>query len=380
MPDPPRPLNRDVSANVIKRALHAANNMVVLVDPRQDDFPIVWVNDHFTAFTGYTREEVLGRNCRFLQGEDRDQPERHRLRAAIDKGEPVNVLLKNYKKDGTLFYNDLYVSPVYDDDGALAYFIGVQNNVTAREEARSDLRDREREVAETAENERERFGMDLHDGLGQVLSGVRMMADVLYQDLDDEENPYAEDAQRLVDYIADAQQEAKRMARGLNPVDASPDGLGHALRLLAERAEQGNPGLKVTPRVEAVDFADRRVARHLYRIAQEALNNAVKYADADHIILTLHNAPGAIHLEINDDGRGLTPDLTERVNTDYTVSDYADNSGDGMGLHGMRYRAQLIGAKLTASTAPHGGTLIRVVYSTKDGLRKPQHVRTAERE
>ena len=369
--------NLDVDPEAITRALHAANNMVVLTDPRQDDNPIVWVNDHFCDFTGYERAEVIGRNCRFLQGDDRDQPQRYAMREATDRGERFNVMLRNYRKDGSLFYNDLYVSPVHDDDGALVYFIGVQNDVTAREEARATVLDREREIQETAENERERFGMDLHDGLGQVLSGVRMMAEVLRRDLADAGLPYAGAAQDLVDYIADAQQESKRMARGLNPVDASPEGLGDALRMLAQRAEaSAGDGIEVVARVEPVDFQDRREARHLYRIAQEALSNALRHAQPSRIVLTLHRSPRSVQLEVNDDGVGIPDDLAERVNRQ-GQNGVEQLSESGMGLFGMRFRAELIGARLRVVHREGGGTVVRVTLPHRRTAPR-QHTRTAE--
>jgi PAS domain S-box-containing protein len=167
-------LPTEIHPEIISRALHEAQSLVVLTDPRQHDNPIVWVNTPFCRFTGYSREEVIGQNCRFLQGDDLAQPQRTQLREHIARGEPANVVLRNYRKDGTLFYNELYVSPVHEE-GAVIYFIGVQNDVTMREEARfvAAERERERALMEAVEEERERLGMDLHDGLGQILAGTR---------------------------------------------------------------------------------------------------------------------------------------------------------------------------------------------------------------
>ena len=374
--------NRSLSAEHLQRALNAMNNLVVLTDPRLEDNPLVWVNDYFCEFTGYERDEVLGRNCRFLQGEDRDQAARHTLRRAVEAGEDADVVLRNYKKDGTLFYNHLFTSPVFED-GEIVFFIGVQNDVTERETALRDVRDRERELHEAAENERERFGMDLHDGLGQELAGVSFMAKALQQRMTRADSAFAEDLDQLLAYIDSALGSARDMARGLNPVDASPHGLGDAIKRLCERVSQTHPDLTSQCYVEEVPFEDRRDARHLFRIAQEAMNNAAKHAQASEIKITLHRAPGSVQLEVSDNGTGI-PDVmhldSSRAPHEFgDVRDEAEIARRGMGLYGMRFRADLIGARLTICPRDAGGTVVRCVLPLGTARRR-QHVRTGERE
>ena len=376
--------NPRLSAEVLERALHATDIMVVLTDPHLEDNPIVWVNDYFCQFTGYTRDEVLGRNCRFLQGDDRDQPAARRLRRAIDAGESVNVQIQNYRKDGSPFDNDLYVSPVRETPGALdgpiRYFIGVQNDSTARIRAEEEVAERTREVHETAENERERFGMDLHDGLGQELAGVGLMLQSLVGRLEDEASESAGLARRVLGLVEDALASARDMARGLNPVDASPYGLGDAIRSLCERVAESQPDIEIRARVEPIAFADRREARHLYRIAQEAISNAIEHAGANRVDVTLHRTGGSVHLEVRDDGVGVPEELTE-VGDPVPVQDRAELARRGMGLYGMRYRADLIGATLAIRREEGGGTVVRCVLPDGSGGQRAGHrVRSGERE
>src|SRR5215210_3628508 len=127
------PLERRSSEELrrlLDRAVAASSNGIVITDPKLPDNPIVYVNPAFEKTTGYLMEEVLGRNCRFLQGEDRDQPALEELRACIGAGQECRVVLKNYRRDGTRFWNELYVSPVHDDEGNVTNFVGVQNDVT----------------------------------------------------------------------------------------------------------------------------------------------------------------------------------------------------------------------------------------------------------
>jgi PAS domain S-box-containing protein len=117
------------------RAVESARNGIIVTDPKRPDNPIIYSNPAFTELTGFRREQILGRNCRFLQRDDRDQPAIERVREAIRHAEPVTAVLRNYRKNGRLFWNELTVSPVFDDSNDLVNFIGIQNDVTARIEA-----------------------------------------------------------------------------------------------------------------------------------------------------------------------------------------------------------------------------------------------------
>jgi PAS domain S-box-containing protein len=105
-------------ARMKERAVAASSEGIVVTDPNRPGDPIVYVNPAFEEITGYPAEEVLGRNCRFLQGGNRDQPQLDTLRRALWEGRECSVVLRNYRKDGTMFRNELSVSPVYDECGA----------------------------------------------------------------------------------------------------------------------------------------------------------------------------------------------------------------------------------------------------------------------
>ncbi len=114
------------------RAVIAAGLSFTIVDPRQPDSPLVYVNPAFERTTGYSAEESVGRNCRFLQGPDTDPAAVQRVRDALEREEHAVVTLLNHRKDGTAFWNELSISPVYDGEGALTHFVGIQADVTAR--------------------------------------------------------------------------------------------------------------------------------------------------------------------------------------------------------------------------------------------------------
>jgi PAS domain S-box-containing protein len=125
------------------RAIAASNNGIVITDPSLPDNPLIYVNESFLRTTGYRADEVVGHNCRFLQGQDKDQPGLDKLREALQESRDCRVMLRNYKKDGTLFWNELNISPVYDEMGRVINYIGVQNDITERKRAEELLRESE---------------------------------------------------------------------------------------------------------------------------------------------------------------------------------------------------------------------------------------------
>ncbi|MBP0016904.1 MAG: PAS domain S-box protein [Cyanobacteria bacterium SBLK] len=122
------------------RAIEASTVGIVIADATLPDMPLIYVNPAFERITGYSAAEVLGTNCRFLQGEENQQPVLDDLRAAIKAGESCTVILRNYRKDGKFFWNELAISPIYDDRGILTHFVGVQSDVSDRIQAEQALR------------------------------------------------------------------------------------------------------------------------------------------------------------------------------------------------------------------------------------------------
>lgn len=128
------------TVKLLDQAISASCVGIVIADARLADMPLIYVNPAFERITGYHADEVLGTNCRFLQGKNNQQPALIQLRKAIKEGKDCKVILQNYRKNGTPFWNELSISPIYNDDGILTHFIGVQSDISDRIRAEKALR------------------------------------------------------------------------------------------------------------------------------------------------------------------------------------------------------------------------------------------------
>ncbi len=140
----------DLISKILLTILDSTNNGITLADPDIEDMPIVYANKSFETMTGYAQAEIIGRNCRFLQGTDRDQDARFRLRKAIDEHLPVEVDIRNYKKTGEMFHNHLVLTPLFDDKKQLLYYLGVQYDITLQVEAAQEIARLKQRLAELA--------------------------------------------------------------------------------------------------------------------------------------------------------------------------------------------------------------------------------------
>jgi len=125
---------------VLSNILDSCVNGITLADPDQEDLPLVYANKAFETITGYTQAEIIGKNCRFLQGNDRDQQERYQLREAILNKKSIEITIRNYRKNGEMFYNHLVITPLFDSKGNLLYYLGVQFDVTQQKKAEEEIK------------------------------------------------------------------------------------------------------------------------------------------------------------------------------------------------------------------------------------------------
>ncbi|WP_018861429.1 MULTISPECIES: PAS sensor domain-containing protein [unclassified Thioalkalivibrio] len=142
-------MTRTIDAELLALAVDASNDGVVIAEREGDDNILIYVNRAFEELTGYRSEEILYRDCRFLQGDDTGQEARSEIRTAMEENRPCRVTLRNYRKDGSLFWNELSLTPVFNDEDRLTYYIGIQKDITARVEAEQRAEQAEQKLKQT---------------------------------------------------------------------------------------------------------------------------------------------------------------------------------------------------------------------------------------
>lgn len=132
-------LDQIFNFKMLARALDLCSDGILITDAQQTDNPIVYCNERFREMTGYARDEIIGRNCRFLQNDDTNQPELEVVRDAIAEGASCKIILRNYRKDGEMFFNQLSLSPITNDRDDVTHFIGIQNDVTKEKQLEEEM-------------------------------------------------------------------------------------------------------------------------------------------------------------------------------------------------------------------------------------------------
>jgi len=220
--------------------------------------------------------------------------------------------------------------------GAPGEAVAVVRDVTARKVS-------EQEILEISNREQVRLGQDLHDGLGQHLTGVTFLSKALEKKLTALSLPEAEDAAEIGRLVLQALSQTRNLARGVFPVELESSELTPALRELAATVEKLFKIGCTLESDEDVVIADRTVVNHLFRLAQEAVNNSVKHGKAKQVVIGLNTVEDRIVLSIRDNGSGFRRESAP---------------AKGLGLRIMNYRAQKIGATFDIQPAKGGGTLV----------------------
>ena len=322
---------------------------------------VFWMKNAGEARMGYVSpayEKVWGRSCRELYQHPQLWLE------AIHPEDRERMVRVAQDPEGNCSHDEEYrivqpagpvrwirerAFPVRDGAGKVVRVVGIAEDIT-------DRRRLEREILEVSDREQARIGQDLHDSLCQKLVSLAFDTNSMGERLATRSAPEAEAARQMTVLLDDLITEARAVARGLFPVQLESDGLGSALEHLAATVSSRS---KFECRVECaapVPLRDNAVATHLYRIAQEAVNNAVKHSRASQILISLGTREGRVELRVTDNGVGIPASLAP--------------SG-GMGLHTMEYRARTIGGTLSVERGPNGGTVVSCLAPLPSEERSP---------
>jgi PAS domain S-box-containing protein len=327
---------RDITAR--KLGEEARNRLAAIVESSEDaifsetlEGMIVSWNAGAEKMFGYASAEVIGGPVTLLIPLEL-QYEAAQILETIKRSEPVAQLeTVRRRKDGSLINISLIASPIKDAEGKVIGASKIARNISERKRL-------EAAVAAAAEEERGRIARDLHDGLGQQLGGALFLSDLLHRDLKKREADESARAGQVHALVVEALEQARELARGLYPLPAEPEGLMTGLQDLADRVARDRRMECIFEANSAILIPDPIIATHLYRIAQEAVNNALKHSGAARIEIHLNRTNDTLELCVRDTGKGLP----------------AGTPGHGLGMQTMRQRAQLIGARITMQNV-HGG-------------------------
>ena len=389
------------------RAISASSNGLVISDPNLPDNPLIYVNPAFEEMTGYTAEEALGRNCRFLQNGDEDQEGAIAgLREAIREGREHTVVLRNYRKDGTLFWNELSVSPVRNERGDLTHFVGVQNNITLRKRAEEEILrfnetlerrvaqrtfqlEEARKAADEANRAKSDFLANMSHEIRTPMNGVIGMTELLMNSgLDDEQYEYAEtlrnSGENLLFIINDILDISKIEAGAMSLEEIDFDlrlELEDTLHALAERAQ--DKGLELTGFVDLdMPTALRGDPFRLRQILTNLIGNAIKFTEEGEVGLRVELAEETdetvlVRFEVMDTGIGMTEEQQGRLFEAFTQADTSTTrryGGTGLGLTISRQLVELMGGEVWLESTPGEGSTFSFTARLEKQPEKAQTV------
>ena len=304
---------------------------------------LINVNATLCQMIGYTEAELIDQPITaFFHPEDKNRGQELAERLFSGKTPTFTTEHRFLKKDGQTIWVRMTASTICDAEGEVVYGLSMIEDITER-------RLLEREIVEISNREQRRIGQDLHDELGQLLTGICFRMAELEDDLQRSNQPEVADAAEIGELVQEAITQTRALARGLNPINIEVGGLRTALRALTQSIEQiyEIPCILTCP--EPVFIDDNETATHVYRIAQEALNNALKHSKASRLEVSLLQDGTTVTLTARDNGIGLSLPAAQ---------------SEGMGLRNMRYRASMINGSFNISAGKHGGTVVSCQFTT----------------
>ena len=357
------------------RSINSATNGILIADARQPDMPTVYCNAAFEKITGYATEEVLGQNCRFLQGTDHQQPGLDAIRRAIRQGTEAKAELRNYRKDGSPFWNELYIAPVKDQQGRLTHFIGIQTDITERKHQETELAHKTRELAQS-NAELQQFAYvashDLQEPLRMVASYTELLGKRYKGKLD-------QDADEFIGYAVDGATRMQRLIRDLleySRVGSERKSFEQTdCEVVFQQAMQ-NLSASVRERHAEVTHDPLPIVHanptHLTQVFQNLIGNALKFQGdtPSKIHVGAKALPDGWEFSVRDNGVGIPADQLDRIFSIFQrLHGQSEYPGTGIGLAICKRIVEKYGGQIRVESEPGKGSIFYFTLATsREGM------------
>jgi PAS domain S-box-containing protein len=349
---------------LLDAAINASKSGIIITDRLHPDNPIIFCNKAFEEMTGYLQEEILGKDCRFLQGTDREQKGRYILRSALQKGEACTVELANYRKDGTIFWNELHITPIKDASGEITHYIGIQNDISQRKNKEISLR---LELAQSQKMQllKDEFISIASHELKTPITSLKATLQLMNRMIG--ETPAID--QKLVKLAQNGERHTTKLTHLVDDL------------LDSTKAEQGELALNKEKFLlaDVIDgccshlfldgkFKIRYEGDHSVEICADQhkidqvminfVNNAVKYAPAtEEILITVEREGDCIKVSVKDQGRGIPPEDKPHIfKRYYRAENETQVSGLGLGLYIASEIIKKHGGEIGVDSEPDKGS------------------------
>ena len=342
-----------VGTRLKEKAMEEAPVGITISGSSEDDVPMIYANEGFRRITGYPEDEILGQNCRFLQGEETDEEPVRRMRESIEAGENVSVEVLNYRKDGTEFWSEVQISPIADEDGEVSNFVGFQQDISERKRKERHL---ERQLEQF-----ERFGGVLSHDLSSPLTVVKERIKLAQEEYEDEHLERANEALERVESLVEDLAEVMREGELVNDIEEVS--LEETAREVWETVASGNEDVTL----EVEDSRIRADEDALARLLENLLRNAVEHGSKEDKPKVKIGALPDAHVKVGtlpdgfyveDDGPGIPPEKSDDV---FGFGHTAKNEeGHGVGLASVRQIAVAHGWEVGVIEGEDGGARFEV--------------------
>ena len=369
----------DTQQRVFRYAFESSLTAMVITDTTQAGNPIIYVNPGFEQLTGYSREESIGKNCRFLQGPETDPKAIDKIRKAVGKGESVRTGLMNYRKNGEPFWNELIITPVRNEQGDLVNFVGVQLDMTKHQEAEKKLA-LARDVAEAANAAKSSFVANMSHEIRTPLTTIVGMTETL---LDHESDKSKHDTLQLI------HQSSRHLASLVNDVlDLSKIEAGKLEADLSEISpmqiiEDVGASMSYRAKEKGLDFEieydgmiPESIETDAVRFRQILFNlagNAIKFTEQGSVVLRCklvdHDKHPMFQVDVEDTGIGFKESEIEELFQQFTQVDASPTrrrGGSGLGLFISRRIVELLGGTLSARKKKSQGSVFTLSLPAGD--------------